>query len=549
MTNHVLRLRANRHKLVEVTVEESEKSLHLYFDYNAALVDEARCMVGATWDKANTRWRVANCRRNWMQLELLQGITPPELSRYLAKSPLLTEEQGLDLWAHQRPLVAQALHRRRVVWAAEMATGKTRAAERVMSLVGGRWWYVAPKRVLDAVRLEFYKWKSKVKPEWVSYHALVGLIANWPPGQKAPAGVVFDESSRLKNPDAGWTIAAQHLANAVREEHDGYVIEMTGTPAPQDPVDWWSQTEVACPGWLRESSAYHLRKRLGEYEMVQMGGRTFPKLKRWKDDQVKLLAQRLAGVVHVVRLADTELSLPPPRYERVQLSVTPEFERAALAIASLASSAMELLGKLRQLSDGFLYETKVEDGKTVDTVRRSPTPKDAALAEILERHEEAGRLLVYAGFRESVDRCVEVANAQGWPVLRLDGRGWAWFPVKGAPQHHGDDDLAVRSQLMALQRGGDSDDRLCFVGQPGAGGMGQNFQGSPAIVFYSNDFNNESRQQAERRALRPGMDVRRGLVIYDLLHLGTDEHVLNRLVAKQQVQLVTVAEIRKALTR
>ena len=47
-----------------------------------------------------------------------------------------------------------------------------------------------------------------------------------------------------------------HLADAVRNEHgwDGYIWEMSGTPAPKSPVDWWNQCEIACPGFLAEGT-------------------------------------------------------------------------------------------------------------------------------------------------------------------------------------------------------------------------------------------------------------------------------------------------------
>ena len=32
---------------------------------------------------------------------------------------------------------------------------------------------------------------------------------------------------------------------------EGYVLELSGTPAPKMPVDWWSLTEIAWPGFLR----------------------------------------------------------------------------------------------------------------------------------------------------------------------------------------------------------------------------------------------------------------------------------------------------------
>ena len=55
-------------------------------------------------------------------------------------------------------------------------------------------------------------------------------------------------------------------------------------------------------------------------------------------------------------------------------------------------------------------------------------PKDEALRSILEAHDDDGRLVVFAGFTESVDRVTEVVSTERWEWIRLDGRGWSFSP-------------------------------------------------------------------------------------------------------------------------
>ena len=43
------------------------------------------------------------------------------------------------------------------------------------------------------------------------------------------------------------------------------------------------------------------------------------------------------------------------------------------------------------------------------------------------------------------------------------------------------------------------------------------------------------------------MDTRRGLLVYDLLHLGTDELVLRNLQAKRELATLTLDEVRASL--
>ena len=77
--------------------------------------------------------------------------------------------------------------------------------------------------------------------------------------------------------------------------------------------------------------------------------------------------------------------------------------------------------------------------------------------------------------------------------------------------------------------------------------MGLTLTASPSIVYFSNDFNAESRIQSEDRIHRPGMDVNRGATIYDLIHLPTDRTVLDNLRAKRVLQDMTLGSLNEAL--
>ena len=74
--------------------------------------------------------------------------------------------------------------------------------------------------------------------------------------------------------------------------------------------------------------------------------------------------------------------------------------------------------------------------------------------------------------------------------------------------------------------------------------MGLTLVTSPSIVFWSNDFNGESRMQAEDRIHRPGC---RGANIYDLVHLPEDEIVIENLKRKRNLQDMTLGRLRDML--
>jgi hypothetical protein len=73
----------------------------------------------------------------------------------------------------------------------------------------------------------------------------------------------------------------------IRAEYgfDGYVNLMSGTPSPKSPIDWWSQAEIAWPGFLREGSIKALEQRLAFMVDHEYDAGVFKKRLGWKDDE------------------------------------------------------------------------------------------------------------------------------------------------------------------------------------------------------------------------------------------------------------------------
>ena len=185
---------------------------------------------------------------------------------------------------HQKDLADAGLTYHYQIWGAAMGVGKSLSAQEVIEKSGKTYWYwVGPKSSLPNMEREFLtKWNFPGTFELVSiggirgpqppglhvkaltYEQLVRTMREWEPEDMVPHGVVFDESSRLKTPASQRSQAAQMLADKIRQTHgmEGYVIEMSGTPSPKKPTDWWSPCEVAWPGFLREGSIQSLESRL-----------------------------------------------------------------------------------------------------------------------------------------------------------------------------------------------------------------------------------------------------------------------------------------------
>lgn len=361
-------------------------------------------MAGSRWHGFETPpkkvWSVKDCPRNRFQLAYLQGQNVYEWF----DRPIESREYRHPLMPHQVEMADAALTYHYQIFAAEMGTGKTLAAQTVIEESNHDFWYwVGPAKTLDNMRHELTAWGfpwSKIRIEFMSYERLTTLMDVWQPGDDVPFGVIFDESSKLKNHTAQRTKAAQFLADRIREKYglDGFCVLMSGTPAPKTPTDWWSQCEIAWPGFLREGSPKALEERLGIHKQHEFeSGVKIKKLVTWKDDErrcnrcgefrneglheldpedpyldfhdfepsvneVAYLRERTKGLV-VVKLKKDVLELPDKRYRTVKLQPTESMRRTARTLLQTASNTMTGITLLRELSDGFVYRDRESEEK------------------------------------------------------------------------------------------------------------------------------------------------------------------------------------------
>lgn len=661
-----------------VSITRKGDRLWLSFPFSRHITEEIKSsFVGYKWhgyeDKPVKKWSVRHCAHNWFQILYLAGQNPyapydQPLLKYEAFGESVNGRQQyriyLDdgrvhitryLYQHQAEMVSHTLTRHYCILAAEMGTGKTLSAIEAMEASGlTDWLWVGPRSALASVELEFKKWKCQIQPNFVTYSSLQKHNENWDSNKPVYQGIIFDESSRVKNGVSKRSIASQYIADYVRIEHGdkGFVVEMSGSPAPKSPLDWYSQASIAMPGFLKEGHVNKLKDRLAViHQRESATGGVYPHLVTWRDDEKKCqvcgevedhefhdevyvmerdvedsmyhaykpssnevsnLYNRLRGLTIVKFKADC-LDLPSKIYRTVQCEPNRKTLNAAKIIASTAGSTIKALTLLRQLSDGFQY-SEVEVGKETCTVCKGtkvineltycgpertrgwlkennllPTwlndngpdnellegviidpvdhpqwfqseevacpnckgrgevpryerstdqvrcPKIAALEDILDEHDDVGRLVIFGGFTGSVDICCEAVQRVGWQYVRVDGRGWS-STVPG---------LNKLEMLELFQNRQEHYPRVAFIGQPAAAGLGLTLTASPTIVYYSNDFNSESRLQSEDRIHRPGMDVNRGATIIDLIHLPSDQYVIDNLQKKKDLQNMSMGNLQE----
>lgn len=610
-----------------------------------SLKDEIKCMKGSRWhgfDEPNPRkiWSIEDCPRNRFQLAYLMG---EDVFAWFDRDLIHHEYRDYerdgepkDPMSQQIEMADSGLTYHYQIWGAEMGTGKTLAAQMVIEKSGVEWWYwVGPAKSIPNMKREFRLWgfdHSKIQVDFMSYERLKRVMDEWKEGDPLPRGFIMDEASRVKTATSQRSVACQLLADLIRKmyQFEGYVIEMSGTPSPKKPTNWWSLCEIAWPGFLREGSVKALEQRTAFQVQKTFDSGTFWTIIGWKDDEKKCnvcgefeeadchtiddfmgegvedqnpdyhefepsknevayMYERLKGLVGIWHLKDC-LKLPERQYRQVVCKPKPSLLRVAKALVESAPSVITGLTLLRELSDGFQYREERDgelpcnhcvdacgevdewfdpNGRTFSDIslltgedfahlekrqvecpkckgsgsvtrwkryaREIPCPKEPALRDLLEENEETGRIVIFAGFTGSVDRCCNIARKEGWAVVRCDGRGYQVTLADGS----------TITDVEALDYWADmgNNPRVAFVSHPESGGMSLTLVEARMVVYWSNSFKPEYRTQSEARVHRKGMDENRGAIIVDLIHLPTDDRVLEVIRDNRKLELMSMGEV------
>ena len=532
----------NKMKVPAELIEISDKTLAIKAPYNQSILKDIKGLEGRKWDKETKMWSFMHhniSQRNQFMLSVMtMGQLYPELyNRYFAPEPVWELTCDLPLMAHQVKMVKHVLRYRRCGLPAEMGTGKTLAIIQAMLLVAqtsglkvtpSDFWVVGPLVALRAWRQEIKKWglQNEFTPQLIHSHH-VDLERALTEAKYAPLFVNIDESSRIKTPGAKRTQLVREVSRLswLRWKNQEYFVPMTGTVAPKDPTDWYMQVEIARPGWYQENTIHGFRERLANMSTFEGPHGNYKKVDSWKRSEVEALEKRTK--IFLVVLKKDCLDLPEKVYRTIIVPVTPEYKRVAQLIKTSGERAITVLQQLRQLSDGFQY---TESG----TDLMPKNPKLDALMEFMDEYEdqEKTRLVVYSGYTASVDLLRHAYTKRGWHVIQVDGRGWNAYSANGS-------DFKLQATLDQFQSE-NLDEKICFIANADAGGMGITLTQSDTIVYYSNSFNAESRIQSEDRIHRIGM---KGANIVDLFHLPTDEQVWKLLKLKRSLQSLTLGEI------
>jgi hypothetical protein len=392
-----------------------------------------------------------------------------------------------------------------------------------------------------------------------------------------PQGVIFDESSLLKNPTRHRSEAAQSTGDLIRYTFgmDGYVIELTGTPTAKDPLEAWSQCEIAFPGYLKEGSyrAFERRYAIVE-EREDLNGVKYSPRVGWNEEEIARMPFRYKGLMTVYRKKDW-LDLPEKNFFKIELEPSKKILRVAKSLCNVAPNVITALTWCRALSSGFQYINK-QSGEEECPVckgsgdyehpeidicpccngtgqvpayerktRRVKCPKDDALRGLLDKNESHGRIVVAASFQGSIDRVLTICKERGWAVACVDGRGWRAYDNQGGVLKLPPKDETNKGHpLIRFWR--ENEGKVAFVANPGSARYGLTLTLAHTLVFYDQGFSAEHRLQMIDRIHRMTMSLVFGANIYDIIHLPIDQMILDTLNDNRRIELMSLGVLSEA---
>ena len=297
--------------------------------------------------------------------------------------------------------------------------------------------------------------------------------------------MAIDESTTIKNPKAKRTKNILSVSKYAK-----YRRVMTGSPVTKNPLDLFTQCYFLDPFLLDHSSYYSFRTRYAVMRTANFNGRSVQIVVGYHN--LEELTERLKAFSYRV-LKDECLDLPPKTFMKRIIQLTPEQKRVyqqmkQTALAELngkmvtTATVLVQLMRLHQITCGHF---KADDGTTQEI-------KNNRIEELMDVLEEVhGKVVIWAQYRYDIETIVE----------HIEKR----FGDNSVVTYYGDTtEEERRKAIKAIQSPGS---KIRFlVGTTQTGGYGITLTGASTMIYYSNGYDLEKRQQSEARIDRIGQE-------------------------------------------
>ena len=334
-----------------------------------------------------------------------------------------------------------------------------------------------------------------------------------------------DESTAIKTPSAKRTKAIVAAGG-----HALYRRILTGTPADSGPFDVYTQVRFLYKDYWKENGFQtyaEFKTYFGVFEkrtakLYDKTGKQrtqeFEHLLCYRNlDKLKELLEPISSRVEKSEVMD----LPPKTYTKIYYKLTPVQQRVYTEIRDECMTFLETgelvtihmaLVKLLRLQQVICGYIPPETGEPEVEVDPGKNPRIDAFKTALA--QTTGSAIVWARFNKDIDMIMEILGKE---AAQCDGR----TPAAERQQH-----------VKDFQAG-----KLRFiVSKPQTKGMsrGQTLTRASTVIYYSNTFSLEDRNQSEDRAHRGGL--KHPVTYIDIVAPGTvDTRILGSLRSKKCV--------------
>ena len=295
--------------------------------------------------------------------------------------------------------------------------------------------------------------------------------------------MAIDESTTIKNPDAKRT---KHICSL--GEYAPYKRILTGSPVTKSPLDLYKQCEFLKKELLGHTSYYTFRTRYAVMKTANFGGKSVQIVTGYQ--HLPELSEKLKPFSYRVLKEDC-LDLPPKTFVKRLVTLTPDQKKLYIQMKQLAlaqmdgkmmttATVMTQLMRLQQITCGHFT---ADDGTTKD-IDSNRLPE---LMNVLEETE--GKVVIWAHWQRDVNRIIREISKK--------------FGENSFVDYYGLTPMKDRQKNINKFQDLNSPVRF-FIGTTQTGGYGITLTAASTMVYYSNGYDLEKRQQSEARIDRIG---------------------------------------------
>jgi len=335
--------------------------------------------------------------------------------------------------------------------------------------------------------------------------------------------MAIDESTTIKNPDAKRTKNICKLAPYAK-----YRRILTGSPVTKSPLDLYKQCDFLQSELLGHTSYYSFRTRYAIMKTANFGGRSVQIVSGYRN--LEELSGKLKPFSFRV-LKDDCLDLPPKTFMKRMVKLSAEQQKLYKQMKFLALAEMEgkrmstatVLTQLMRLHQITCGHFTADDGTIKDI-------KNNRLDELLDVLEEVeGKAVIWAHYQHDVESIIEHIRKEYGFDSAVD-----YYGLTPPPQR--------QKNIKKFQN---SDKCRFFVGTTQTGGYGITLTAASTMIYYSNGYDLEKRQQSEARIDRIGQKF--PMTYIDIMAEGTvDERIVKALRKKVNIASKIMGEKLKA---